>query len=291
MRMEKDFQIVITGASGFVAKNVRKHLSENNVKLISISRKNFKKFKNETKIVSKNYDEKIILPKIKNSSGLIHLVGIGKQSIKNNYNLINVEFTKKIINLCKKAKIKKIVYTSGLGVSKTSSLSYFISKYQAEKLILESNLDYTIFRPSYIIGKDDLFTKYLKKQIKKGEIQIPGSGNYSIQPIYINDVCEIISKSLTDKKFKKQTFDLVGSESISYQNYVKLFSRKTQTRIKKISLETAYHDAISKPQSEFGVDDLNLLIGDFKGDHKKLLNISKISFQSIRELLESRRLL
>ena len=191
----------------------------------------------------------------------------------------------------KKAKIKKIVYTSGLGVSKSNSLGYFISKYQAEKLIIESNLDYTIFRPSYIVGKDDLFTKYLKKQIKKGEIQIPGSGNYSIQPIYINDVCEIISKSLTDKKFKKQTFDLVGSESISYQNYVKLFSRKTQTRIKKISLETAYHDAISKPQSEFGVDDLNLLIGDFKGDHKKLLNISKISFQSIRELLESRRLL
>ena len=289
--MVKDFQIVITGASGFVAKNVRKHLSENNVKLISISRKNFKKFKNETKIVSRNYDEKNILPKIKNSYGLIHLVGIGKQSIKNNYNLINVDFTKKIINLSKKAKVKTVVYTSGLGVSKSNSLGYFISKYQAERLIIESNLDYTIFRPSYIVGKDDLFTKYLKKQIKKGEIQIPGSGNYSIQPIYINDVCEIISKSLTDKKFKKQTLDLVGSESIPYQNYVKLFSGKTQTRIKKISLETAYHDAISKPQSEFGVDDLNLLIGDFKGDHKKLLNISKISFQSIRELLESRRLL
>jgi NADH dehydrogenase len=83
----------------------------------------------------------------------------------------------------------------------------------------------------------------------------------------------------------------VGSELISFQNYVKLFSRKTQTRIKKISLESAYHDAISKPRSEFGVDDLNLLIGDFKGDHKKLKNISKISFQSIKELLESRSLL
>ena len=291
MNMSKDFQIVVTGASGFVAKNVRKYLSENNVKLISISRKNFKKFKNETKIVSKNYDEKIILPKIKNSSGLIHLVGIGKQSIKNNYNLINVEFTKKIINLCKKAKIKKIVYTSGLGVSKTSSLSYFISKYQAEKLILESNLDYTIFRPSYIIGKDDLFTKYLKKQIKKGEIQIPGSGNYSIQPIYINDVSKIISKSLIDKKFKKQTLDLVGSESVSFQKYVKLFSNKTHTRIKKINLESAYHAAISNPHSKFGVDDLNLLIGDFKGDHKKLQKISKISFRSIKELLESSSLL
>jgi NADH dehydrogenase len=288
--MAKDFQIVITGASGFVAKNVRKYLSENNVKLISISRKNFKKFKNETKIVSRNYDEKNILPKIKNSYGLIHLVGIGKQSIKNNYNLINVEFTKKIINLSKKAKIKKIVYTSGLGVSKLSSLGYFISKYHAEKLIMESKLEYKIFRKFYIVGNDDLLTKYLKKQIRKGEIQIPGSGNYSIQPIFINDVSKIIFQSLTDNKFKKKTLDLVGSESISFQDYVKLFSKKTQTKIKKISLENAYHDAISNPRSEFGVDDLNLLIGDFKGDYKKLQNISKMSFQSIRKLLESRSL-
>jgi NADH dehydrogenase len=291
MSLPKNLKIVVTGASGFVAKNLRKHLSENNVDLISISRKNFKKLKNETKIVSKNYDEKLILPKIKNSDGLIHLVGIGKQSVKNNYNLINVEFTKKIIQLCKKANIKKIIYTSGLGVSKSSSIGYFISKYQAEKLIIESDLDYTIFRPSYIIGKDDLFTKYLKKQIKKGEIQIPGSGKYSIQPVYINDVSEIISKAITDTKFKKQTLDLVGSETISFQKYVTLFSKKTKTKIKKINLESAYHDAISKPHSEFGVDDLNLLIGDFTGDHKKLQNISKISFQSIRELLKSGSLL
>ena len=290
MNMTKDFQIVVTGASGFVAKNVRKYLSENNVKLISISRKNFKKLKNETKIVSKNYDERIILPKIKNSFGLIHLVGIGKQSIKNNYNLVNVEFTNKIINLCKKAKIKKIVYNSGLGVYKTNSIGYFISKYEAEKLLIESGLDYTIFRPSYIVGKDDLFTKYLKRQIKKGEIQIPGSGNYSIQPIYINDVCQIISKSLIDKNFKKQTLDLVGPESISFQKYVKLFSKETPTKIKKISLESAYHDAISNTKSEFGVDDLNLLVGDFKGNYRKLQKITKFPLQSISELLKSGRL-
>ena len=54
--MVKDMQVVVTGASGFVAKNVRRYLSGNNVKLISISRKNFKKFKNETKIITKNYD-------------------------------------------------------------------------------------------------------------------------------------------------------------------------------------------------------------------------------------------
>jgi len=288
--MAKDFQIVVTGASGFVAKNVRKYLSNHNVKLISISRKDFKKFKNEIKIVSKNYDSHTIIPKIKNFDGLIHLVGIGKQSATSNYNLINVEFTKRIIDLCKKAKIKKIVYASGLGVSKTTPLDYFISKYQAENYIIDSNLNYTIFRPSYIVGKDDLFTKHLKKQIKKGEIIIPGSGEYSIQPIYINDVSKIIYKSLTDVKFNKKIIDLVGSKSISFENYVRLFSLN-KTKIKKIDLEKAYHDAIINSNAEFGVDDLNLLIGDFKGNYKKLEKISKIQLQSVMELLKSGSLL
>ena len=287
----KSHPIVVTGASGFVAKNVRKFFSENNIEVIAISRKNFRKFKNEIKIVSPNYSENLILPKINKAHSLIHLVGIGKQSIKHDYNQINVEFTKKIINLCLKSKINNIVFTSGLGVSKTTSIGYFISKYQAENQIIQSGLNYTIFRPSYIVGKDDLFTKYLKNQIKKGEIQIPGSGKYSIQPIYINDVCKIIFESLTNLKFKNQILDLVGPESITYQEYVKLFSNKTKTKISKIDLEDAYHKAITNPSTEFGVDDLNLLIGDFKGNHKKLQKISGISFESVKDLLKTGRLL
>jgi len=289
--MAKDIQVVVTGASGFVAKNVRQYLSDNNIKLISISRNDFKKFKNEIKIITKNYDEKIISSKLKNSDALIHLVGIGKQTVDNDYNFINTELTKKIINLCKKSKINKIIYTSGLGVSPNTSLGYFISKYKAEKLIMDSNLDYTIFRPSYIIGKDDHFTKYLKKQIKTGQIRIPGSGNYSIQPISIDDVVKIIFNAITQNNFSKMILDLVGSESFTFQKYVKEFSRGTNTKIKKINLETVYHEAISNPKSEFGVDDLNLLIGDFKGDHKKLKNISKIKFSSISKLLKSGSLL
>jgi NADH dehydrogenase len=180
---------------------------------------------------------------------------------------------------------------SGLGVSKNTTLGYFISKYKAEKQIINSGLNYTVFRPSYIIGKNDHFTKYLKKQIKKGEIQIPGTGNYSIQPIYIDDVAKIIFQTIIENKFRNMVLDLVGSESITFKIYVKEFSHETKTKIRKISLETAYHRAISNPHSKFGVDDLNLLIGDFRGNHKKLRTIYKIKFSSIKKILKSGSLL
>ena len=161
--MVKPLKIVVTGASGFIAKNLRKYLSEKNVELISISRNDFKNFKCEIKIISKNYEEKNLLKKIQNSDALIHLVGIGKQSVNTDYDMINTELTKHIVNLSKKARIKKIIFLSGLGVSPNTSLGYFISKYNAEKQIINSGLGFTVFRPSYIVGKDDLFSKNLKK--------------------------------------------------------------------------------------------------------------------------------
>jgi len=287
--MAKPLKIVVTGASGFIAKNLRKYLSEKNIELISISRNNFKNFKCERKIISKNYDEQTLLKKIKNSDALIHLVGIGKQTVNTDYDLINTNLTKHVVNLSKKSRIKKIVYLSGLGVSTNTSLGYFISKYNAEKQIINSGLDYTIFRPSYIVGKDDLLSKNLKKQIKSGEIRIPGSGKYSIQPIHVSDVVKVLFESVSELKFKNKILDLVGPDFVSFEKYVKLFSKGTKT--KKINLEKAYHDAITNSKSDFGIDDLNILIGNFKGNHQKLSKISKIKFQSVLELLQSSRLL
>ena len=286
--MVKFLKIVVTGASGFIAKNLRKYLSEKDIELISISRNDFKNFKNEIKIISKNYNEKNILKKIQNSDVLIHLVGIGKQSVNSDYDMINTDLTKHVVNLSKKARIKKIIFLSGLGVSSTTSLGYFISKYNAEKQIIDS-VEFTIFRPSYIVGKDDLFSKNLKKQIKSGEIIIPGSGTYSIQPIHVSDVVKVIFESLSQMRFNNKIIDLVGPDNITFEKYVKLFSKGTKTKIRKIKLEDAYHNAIRNSKSNFGIDDLNILIGNFKGNHKKLSKLSKIKFQSVLELLQSGR--
>ena len=289
--MVKSLKIVVTGASGFIAKNLRKYLSEQNIELISISRNNFKNFKNEIKIISENYEEKNILKKIKNSDVLIHLVGIGKQSVSSDYDMINTDLTKHVVNLSKKARIKKIIFLSGLGVSSNTALGYFISKYNAEKQIIDSGLDFTIFRPSYIVGKDDLLSKNLKNQIKSGEIIIPGSGTYSIQPIHVSDVVKVIFESLSQLKFNNKIIDLVGPDFVTFEKYVKLFSKGTKTKIRKINLEDVYHNAIINSKSNFGIDDLNILIGNFKGNYKKLSKLSKIKFQSVLELLQSGRLL
>ncbi len=173
-----------------------------------------------------------------------------------------------------------------MGVSKNTTLGYFISKYKSEQEIINSGLNYTIFRPSFIIGKDDYLSKNLRRQIKKNQVLIPGSGKFNIQPISIHDVVRIFNLVVTSKIFKNKILDLVGPEIITYEQYVRLFSKNTNSSLKRIDIEDAYYQAISKPNPKFDFDDLNLLLGNFTGNYKKLEKLSgKLS--SIDKILES----
>jgi len=282
--------IVVTGANGFVGKNLRNFLHKNKIKVLGVSRKNFRKHASEVKITSTNLLEPKLQAKLKNYDALVHLIGIGRQSSKSTFEEINLNLTKNVIKACKNAGIKKIIFISGLGVSKSNQSDYFVSKYKAEREIMNSGLDYTIFRASYIIGKTDYLTKALSKQMKNGIIVIPGSGKYRVQPIFVLDVAKIILEAVLEKKFSKKILDLVGPQKIRFEDFVKLFTKNTSVKIKKINLESAYDEAKRNPRSVYGLESLNILVGDYTSDGKQLKKLSDVKLTTVAEFLQSSRL-
>ena len=93
-------RIAITGSTGFVGKNLLEFFDKTNTKYISIRKTHFQR-KNTTSF-----------PKC---FCMIHLIGIGDQTVEKSFDQVNVELTKKAIMICKRSKIKKIIYFSGLG--------------------------------------------------------------------------------------------------------------------------------------------------------------------------------
>ena len=278
----------MTGANGFVGRNVGKLFEKQRIEVIGIVRKDkASSITFGTTIISDDLSEKYLVSRLKGCSVLLHLIGRGKQTIDSDYEKINVCLTKNAVNLCKKAEIKKIIYISGLGVHKDTTFGYFISKYKAEQEIITSGLDYTIFRASYIIGRGDPLSQTLSKQIKNGTIIIAGSGNYRLQPIFVEDVAQVFLHAAMNKKFSNKIIDLVGPKIITYNCFVRDFLREKKIKIKKISLADAYHSALHNPKSVFGIDDLNILIGDYVGNHKILQKISGIKFKTHNEVLKA----
>ncbi len=277
-------RVAITGANSFVGKNLRKFLYKNKINVLGISRKNFDKYHTETKIQSRNLLEQQLQKKLKNCDALVHLIGIGRQSSKSTFEDINVNLTKNVIKTCKKSGIKKIIYISGLGVSKNSKSNYFISKYRAEQEIINSDLNYTIFRASYIIGKTDHLSKLLSAQMKKGTIIIPGSGKYRLQPIFVEDVAKIILNAVLKKKFSNKILDLVGPKKITFEDFVKLFSKNKKIKFKKITLENAYN------QGTYSSESLDILIGNYTSDVKQLQKLTSFNLTTIEKFLQTSNL-
>ena len=273
--------VAVTGANSFVGKSLRKFLYKNKVRVLGISRKNFTKYSTETKVQSKNLQEQKLQKKLKNYDVLVHLIGIGRETPMSTFEEINVNLTKNAIKACKKTGIKKIIYISGLGVSKNSTSSYFASKYRAEREIINSGLDYTIFRASYIIGKTDHLTKSLSKQMKKGVIIIPGSGRYRLQPIFVEDVTKIILEAVIEKKFSNKILDLVGPRKISFEDFVKLFSKNMKVKFKKVDLEDAYDDGIYSSES------LDILIGEYTSDVDQLQKLTNVQLTMVEKFLQA----
>jgi len=282
-------RMVVIGANGFVGKNLRNFLYENKLNVLAISRKNFRKHPSEVKIISTNLTDPKLESKLKNYDALIHLIGIGRRTSKSTFEEINLSLTKDVIKTCKNAGIKKIVFISGLGVSKSNTSDYFTSKYKAEQEIINSGLDYTIFRASYIMGKTDHLTKTLSKQMKNGVIVIPGSGKYRLQPIFVLDVAKIILEAVLEKKFSKKIIDLVGPQKISFEDFVKLFAKNTGTKIEKITIEDAYDEAKRNVKAVYGLESLNILVGDYTSDGKLLQKLSDVKLTTIREFLQTSR--
>lgn len=275
--------VFVTGASGFVARNLRSALSSAGTSVISASRTRIPPLSHETVIRTGHYTEDTIPTKITGCRAAIHLIGTGMQTADTAYQDVNHTITQRILDICKKADIPHIIYLSGLGVRYDSPLSYFISKHHAEQNIIKSTLDYTIFRPSYIIGRDDYLTVRLNRQKKKGAIIIPGSGRYLLQPISIQDTIKVIMHAIRTPS-RNHILDLVGPQIMSFLQLARTISGPN-TPVRHIDIDKAYQHALLDPNPAYRIDDLNIMISGYTGNYDALRRYAGINLQTIQDTL------
>ena len=262
-------KVFVTGASGFVARHLRHILSASDIPMISASRTDIQPLPHETTIQIKDYTEDII-PNITGCKAAVHLVGSDDHIITN-----------RIISLCKKANIPHIIYLSGLGAGHIP-IPYFISKYNAELQIIKSKINYTIFRPSYIIGRDDYLSLNIHRQKKNGAIIIPGSGRYLTQPISIQDTVRTIMHAINHSQ--NRILDLVGPQVMSFLHLARIISGP-DVSMRYIDMEKAYRQALLHNNPTYQIDDLHIMISGYTGDHNTLKTYTGMPYQTIQDAL------
>ena len=94
----------------------------------------------------------------------------------------------------------------------------------------------------------------------------------------------VIHHALKSKFFSKKVIDLVGPEKITFRQFLKNSISNSNVRMEEISEKKASHKALTDKKFPYGTEDLNILFGNFQGDHQKLSKISGIKFTKIRSI-------
>ncbi len=116
---------------------------------------------------------------------------------------------------------QKIVMITALGSRQNAESNYHKSKWQAEEVVRESGLPYTILRPSLIVGRQvgrrnsKLMARYIRLIETRQRIPVLGGGKNLLQPVFVDDLCQAITKACLENKLNGQTLEIGGEEVIS----------------------------------------------------------------------------
>ena len=162
-------RILVTGANGFIAKNLISFLSE--------------KKEIELLTYSKESKEEDLSDLISESDFIVHLAGVNRPKDKSEFTLVNTDLTEKIISFVKKTgKQIPILFSSSTQVEFDND--YGRSKKNAENAIINFSKDSN--NPVYIFRLPNVFGKWTKPNYNS----VVATFCYNIThnlPIQIND--------------------------------------------------------------------------------------------------------
>jgi nucleoside-diphosphate-sugar epimerase len=186
-------KIIITGANGFIGTYLVNYLSEAGFNVTGfvetlpsdpIKGVNYKKF-----LLDEYMDE----DEFKDTDCLIHCAYVKHTDNKNSM-LININGTKKLIDISRKYSIKKVVFFSSLSAHENAKSAYGTSKLQLESLF-DLNHD-LVLKPGLVLGKGGLFNSIFDIIKKSKFIPMIDGGNQKMQFIYIDDLAKCIKQAI-----------------------------------------------------------------------------------------------
>lgn len=222
--------IFIAGASGFVGGHLVDFLLSkgHKVKCLARSKRTITSLAEKgAEIVAGDITQPDTLKGVLNSEDIvIHLVGIIEEKGVSTFHAVHVEGTKNLVAEAQRAGVRHFFYQSALGADATSWSGYLRTKAEAEDIVQQSGLPYTIFRPSLIIGPWDGFTRKIMEMLKYAPvIPIPGEGQAKFQPVFIIDWLSCIEKVIKTPANYQGIYDIGGPEHLSYQQIVERLSK------------------------------------------------------------------
>ena len=238
--------VFLTGASGFIGSYFTRILLGNNYKVYTISRQNLKIYSdNHINLIGHFYDKDVLAKLPSGIDCIIHCAAIRGETISDHqeYQKVNIDGTKALLEYAKKRGIPYFLYISTVGVlgsipkPQPASIQnqpnpdgkYHQSKWQAEELVRQyqnDKLNTLILRPTitYGMGDNGFITKMIDL-IRNKRFILPAKEKF-IHLLYIEGFSRLIIDILKNNFFNNRTYIVADKEPISLWSLVDIISNQ-----------------------------------------------------------------
>ncbi|WP_321281588.1 SDR family oxidoreductase [Marinifilum fragile] len=234
-------KILLTGANGYIGKRLLPVLLEQGHTVYCCVR-------NKQRFTHKEYfhpnirvlevdllDPKSLekIPKdIQVSYYLIHSMLHGTVG----FDVLEKRCAQNFVNCLKKTENRQIVYLSGIANEEKLS-KHLQSRKEVEDILKESRSYVTILRAGIIVGSGSASFEIIRDLVEKLPIMItPQWLLTKCQPIAIRNVIEYLHKVIYNKHCLNQTFDIGGTEVLSYKEMLLQYAEVRKLNRKVITL-------------------------------------------------------
>jgi NADH dehydrogenase len=139
-----------------------------------------------------------------------------------------IQGTKNLLLTAKEAGVRRWLHMSALGVNERSRslVPYYGAKWAMEREVKASGLDWTIFRPSFIFGKDGGVLPMFIRQVRFLPVTpVAGDGARRLQPIWIEDVAAVYARALETPGSIGGTYDLGGPDTPTWDEFLRAIQK------------------------------------------------------------------
>ena len=148
---------------------------------------------------------------------VIHLVAI-IQGRPEDFQRIMVGGLENVVRAAREAGVQRFILMSALGTTEETKdlVPYYGAKWEMEQAVKGSGLEYVIFRPSFVFGRDGGALPLFMRLAKAPVTPIIGAGTQRIQPIWVEDVAEFFAKAVDEPAAANRTFEVGGPDRVDW---------------------------------------------------------------------------
>jgi NADH dehydrogenase len=157
-------------------------------------------------------DAAALAPRVRDVDAVVNLVGILHERGRETFADIHVEGTRTIVDACRSGGVARLLHMSAINAAPDAPSRYLRSKGEAEKIVADSGLAWTIVRPSVIFGREDRFLNTFASLLRIFPMIPLGAAGARFAPIYVADVVRCFEHALADDDTIGQRYNLCGPD-------------------------------------------------------------------------------